>query len=94
MDVIQDYSDIMKAYDPAKNTTKNILTKYEKVKILGIRCEQLQRGNEPLIKWDKEFSPREIALEELRQRKIPFMIRRKLPDGAFEYYRLDDLIIL
>ena len=94
MDVIQDYSDIMKLYDPKKNITKNILTKYEKVKIIGIRTEQFQRGAEPLIKWEGEFNPREIALEELRQRKTPLMICRKLPDNTKEYYRLDDMIII
>lgn len=91
---VADYSDIMSNYDPKKNKTKNILSKYEKVKILGIRTEQLQRGAEPLINWDGEFDPRKIAKEELMQRKTPLMIRRKMPDGAVEYFRLDDMIIL
>lgn len=89
-----DYADIMSAYDPKKNKTKNILSKYEKVKILGVRTEQIQRGAEPLVKWDGEFDPRKIAKEELAQRKTPLMIRRKLPDGAVEYFRLEDMIIL
>lgn len=93
MDVVQDYNDIMKTYDPKKNKTKNILTKYEKVKIIGLRAEQLQRGAEPFVKWTGTFNSREIALEELAQRKIPFMISRKLPDSTIEYYCLDDLII-
>ena len=91
---VMDYSDIMANYDPKKNKTKNILSKYEKVKILGVRTEQLQRGAEPLIKWDGEFDPRRIAKEELALRKTPFMIRRKLPDGTLEYFRLEDMIIL
>jgi DNA-directed RNA polymerase I, II, and III subunit RPABC2 len=91
---VVDYSDIMANYDPKKNKTKNILSKYEKVKILGVRTEQLQRGAEPLIKWEGEFDPRRIAKEELAQRKTPFMIRRKLPDGTLEYFRLEDMIIL
>jgi DNA-directed RNA polymerase subunit K/omega len=89
-----DYNDIMKLYDPLKNKTKNILSKYEKVKMVGIRAEQLQRGAEPLVSWEGEFNPREIALEELKQRKIPFMICRKLPDGTKEYYKLEDMIYL
>lgn len=91
---MEDYADIMKSYEPSKNTTKNILSKYEKVKIIGLRTEQLQRGSEPLVKWDKEFDPRLIAIEELKQRKLPFMICRKLPNGSKEYYKLDDMIIL
>lgn len=92
---MDDYADIMRSYDPSKNTTKNILTKYEKVKIIGLRAEQLQRGAEPLIEWrGADFDPRKIAMEELKQRKIPFMIRRNLPNGSKEYYRLCDMIVL
>jgi DNA-directed RNA polymerase I, II, and III subunit RPABC2 len=34
-----------------------------------------------------------IAHEELNQKKIPFIIKRRLPDGTFEYWRIIDLII-
>lgn len=93
---IEDMSDIMRSYDPKNHKTKNILSKYEKVKIIGNRAEQLQRGATPNIKLDPNvpFDPRMIAHEELRQRKIPLMICRKLPDNTKEYWRLDDMIIL
>ncbi len=96
IDVMEDFNDIMRKYDPSKNKTKNILTKYERVKIVGLRSEQLQRGADPYVDFDtsKEFNPREVAMEELRQRKLPFMIKRPLPDGSCEYWRLDDMIIL
>lgn len=94
--VQEDFNDIMKGYDPTKNKTKNILTKYERVKIIGLRSEQLQRGADPYVPIDtkKEFNPRDIATEELKQNKLPFMIRRPLPDGSHEYWRLDDMIML
>lgn len=92
----EDFNDIMARYEPSKNVTKNILSKYEKVKIVGLRSEQLQRGADPYVPVDtsKPFNPREVANEELRQRKIPFMIKRTLPNGVDEYWRLDDMIIL
>lgn len=92
----KDFNDIMETYDPSKNLTKNILSKYERVKILGLRSEQLQRGADPYIEIDtsKQFNPREVANEELRQRKLPFMIKRTLPNGTDEYWRLDDMIII
>lgn len=92
----KDFNDIMEAYEPSQNLTKNILSKYERVKILGLRSEQLQRGAEPYIEIDtsKAFNPREVATEELRQRKLPFLIKRTLPNGNDEYWRLDDMIIL
>jgi len=34
-----------------------------------------------------------IAMKELRARKIPMIIRRYLPDGSFEDWALDELII-
>lgn len=92
----EDFNDIMKKYDPAKNRTKNILSKYEKVKILGLRSEQLQRGADPYVELDpsQPFNPRDVAVQELQQRKLPFMIRRTLPDNTVEHWRLDDMIIL
>lgn len=93
---IEDFGDIIKNYDPNKNKTRNILSKYEKVKIIGTRAEQLQRGSPPMIKLDGNvpFDPRAIAYEELKQRKSPMMICRRLPDGTKEYWRLDDMIII
>jgi DNA-directed RNA polymerases I, II, and III subunit RPABC2 len=93
---IEDMSDIMKNYDPNSNKTKNIMTKYEKVKIIGTRAEQLQRGAPPNIPInpDTPFDARLIAHEELRQKKVPFLVRRNLPNGAIEYWRIEDMIIL
>lgn len=96
IDILEDFNDIMRKYDPSQNKTKNILTKYERVKIIGLRSEQLQRGADPYVKVDltRGFIPREIAIQELNERKLPFMLKRPLPDGLYEYWRLDDMIIL
>ena len=92
---MEDFNDIMASYDPTKNKTKNILSKYERVKILGCRAEQLQRGAIPNVSIDENnFVPLEVAKRELAERKIPFMVVRKLPNGSKEYWRLDDMIIL
>lgn len=92
---MEDYNDIMARYDPNKNKTKNILSKYERVKIIGVRAEQLQRGAIANVKVDDEnFNPVEVAKRELEERLIPFMVVRKLPNGTKEYWRLDDMIIL
>lgn len=96
MSIIEDFSDILQSYNPANNKTNNILSKYEKVKIIGLRAEQIQRGASPyiVINPNKPFDPREIAKQELYEKKIPYMICRKLPDGKTEYWRLDDMMIL
>jgi DNA-directed RNA polymerase I, II, and III subunit RPABC2 len=93
--IIDDYKDVIANYDPKKNITKNILSKYEKTKILGLRMEQLARSAEPYVDFKPEaFDPYDIAIKELRDRKLPFMLCRTLPNGRKEYWRLEDMIIL
>jgi DNA-directed RNA polymerase I, II, and III subunit RPABC2 len=95
MILVEDYKDIIAKYDPTKNITKNILSKYEKTKLLGMRMEQLARSADPYVKIDptKHFDPLHIAEQELMERKLPFMLCRKLPNGKTEYWRLEDMII-
>ena len=40
-----------------------------------------------------ETDPLKIAMKELRERKIPMIIRRYLPDGSFEDWNIDELNI-
>jgi len=77
--------------DPLHKTTP-ILTKYEKTRILGQRAKQINSGNEPFIPVDRNvLDGYLIAQEELAQKKIPFIIRRPLPNGGSEYWKLSDL---
>jgi DNA-directed RNA polymerases I, II, and III subunit RPABC2 len=94
--ITDDFDDIMRKYDPSNNKTRNILSKFEKVKIIGLRSEQLQRGAQPYVKLEpnQPFVPRDVALQELKEHKLPFMLRRQLPNGNIEYFRLDDMIVL
>jgi DNA-directed RNA polymerase subunit K/omega len=72
-----------------------ILTTYERTKVIGFRANQLSKGAKPYIKvppYVKDVS--EIARMELKERRLPFIIRRPMPDGTHEYWRLSDLLIL
>ena len=72
-----------------------ILSKYEKARILGQRAKQINSGNKPFIDMDKPIlNGYLIAEEELNQKKLPFIIRRPIPGGASEYWRLEDLEVL
>ena len=72
-----------------------LLTKYEKTKILGMRVKQLNNGAQPYIpRNEKIIDNYVIALTELEQKKIPFIIQRPLPNNNFEYWKLHDLDIL
>lgn len=72
-----------------------IMTKYEKTRILGQRAKQLNEGSPAFIKIDTTvIDGYLIAVKELEQKKTPFIIRRPLPNGGSEYWRVQDLEIL
>jgi DNA-directed RNA polymerase subunit K/omega len=85
--------------DPLHKTLP-ILTKYEKTRILGIRTKQLNSGAEPFITSkinttsDKIVDGYHIALRELEEKRLPFIISRPLPGGGTEYWYLQDLEVL
>ena len=91
--IVEDYADVMHNYDPTKNTTRNVLTRYEKAKLIGMRMEQLARGFPPCVDDTSMSSVRDIAIKELETRTMPFMIARTLPNGKKEYWKLDDMIV-
>ncbi len=77
--------------DPLHQTIP-FLTKYERTKILGVRSKQLNCGAKPFIKKTEDMiDGYTIAVQELKEGKIPFIIRRPLPNGASEYWKIDDL---
>ena len=71
------------------------LTVYERTKIIGFRANQLSKGARPYIVVPEHVtSVAEIARLELAARRLPFIVRRPMPDGSHEYWRLSDLLIL
>jgi DNA-directed RNA polymerase subunit K/omega len=81
--------------DDESHVTYPILTKYEKTRILGLRITQLNEGARPLIETQNEILDNHIIAErELREKVLPFIIMRPLPNGKKEYWRLEDLEII
>ena len=77
------------------HTTIPIMTRYEKAKIIGLRASQINAGSDILIDIpDNIIDGITIAKMELEQKKIPFIIRRPLPNGKSEYWDINDLEIL
>ena len=75
--------------------TYPFLTNFERTKIIGLRANQISRGSVPFISVPKHITDvRDIARLELEQKRLPYIIKRPLPDGTFEYWRLSDLLIL
>ena len=73
--------------------TYPFLNKYEATRIIGFRANQLSQGAQPFVDVpDHVTDVREIARMELAAKRLPFIIKRPLPDGTYEYWRLQDLL--
>ncbi|CEF64468.1 DNA-directed RNA polymerases I, II, and III subunit RPABC2 [Strongyloides ratti] len=73
--------------------TTPFMTKYERARILGTRALQIALGAPVMVELEGETDPLEIARKELKEQKIPIIIRRYLPDGSFEDWGVDELFI-
>lgn len=77
--------------DPLHRTLP-FLSKYERTRILGERAKQINDGAKPFVEADQSvIDGYLIALKELEEKKLPFIIRRPLNNGASEYWKLRDL---
>jgi DNA-directed RNA polymerase subunit K/omega len=74
--------------------SKPILFKYEKVRLLSNRAKQLSQGAKPMIKNIEGLSSKEIALLELKNKLIPLIIERPVPNSGVERWKLSELEII
>jgi len=73
--------------------TTPYMTKYERARILGTRALQISMNAPVMVELEGETDPLQIAIKELRMRKIPITVRRFLPDMSYEDWTVDELII-
>lgn len=80
--------------DPLHKTLP-FITRYERARILGERAKQLNAGAKPFVDVDESvIDGYLIALKEFEQKKIPFIVKRPLPNGGCEYWKFKDLEII
>ena len=91
---ITSYNDILNTIQNNKKKTFPVLTKFEKTKIMGVRIQQLTNGSKSTIDTSNLHSIKKIVEEELKQRKIPFIIRRFLPNSTYEDWKLEEFEII
>lgn len=73
--------------------TTCFLTKYEKARILGARALQISKNAPVMVDLEPgEWDPLKIAEKELLAKKIPFIIRRYLPNNTYEDWKVEELI--
>ena len=76
-----------------ERTTTPYMTKYERARILGTRALQISMNAPVLVQLEGETDPLEIAGKELREKRVPFVVRRYMPDGSYEDWGIDELIV-
>ena len=68
------------------------LTKYERTRIIGQRAKQINAGATAFVKVPENVIDGYLIAElELKEKRIPFIIRRPLPNGGSEYWNVKDL---
>jgi DNA-directed RNA polymerase I, II, and III subunit RPABC2 len=86
------YKNILEGIEKKNKKTYPILTKFEKARIIGVRLQQLANGARPLVDTSNLKTINEIVHLELEKRMIPFIIRRLLPNGHYEDWKLEEFI--
>ena len=84
------YDEIINKKTNKKKKTVPFLNKFEKARLLGVRIQQLSAGAQPKINTEGLNSIVEVVNEELIQRKIPLIIKRNLPNGESEEWKLEE----
>ena len=78
-------------YETKEKLTRPYLSRFEIAKIIGTRAAQIEGGAIPLCKVPAELiHSRDIAELEFQEKATPFLVRRYLPNGTFEDWRLRD----
>jgi DNA-directed RNA polymerase subunit K/omega len=69
------------------------LLKYERTACIGKRAVQISKGAPPLVQNMTlgQYTPLQIAQQEIREGKFIMNIERKFPDGSYEEWRGRDL---
>ena len=90
----EDIDIFLQNYDTNKknNKTAPYLNKYERTRILAERAQQIIDGGIIFISHPETYkNAYDIAVQELSEKKIPFIIKRPY-NNTFEYWKLEDLL--
>ena len=78
--------------------THEFFTKYEYTTLVATRAQQLAEGAKPMaslegLKTSDPLFVWNLAKREIAQRKLPFVIRRQLPNGTSEFWSTQEMEI-
>jgi DNA-directed RNA polymerase I, II, and III subunit RPABC2 len=96
--IIQDDVQRIKNIDRSAYRSLPIMTKYEFNQIISLRTMHLARGAISFIETknrvERNMELRAVALQELKENKLPYMIKRPMPNGKAEYWNMNDLSLV
>lgn len=86
-------------YSTAEDTdtrSSPMMSKYEFNSVIGLRATMLSKGAIPLVDvTDLEIKSnmelRSVAIRELNENKLPFIVERQLPGGKSEHWKVASL---
>jgi DNA-directed RNA polymerases I, II, and III subunit RPABC2 len=87
----------VRAADRSLYRSLPFMTKYEFNQLVSLRTLHLAKGAPPLVELPENFTAktnmelRTIALRELKEKKMPYIVKRPMPNGKTEYWRVDEL---
>lgn len=84
------YKNVLENIEKKPKKTIPLLTKFERARIMGVRLQQLAYGAKPRVDTTNLRSINEIVDKELLERKIPFIIRRTLPNSTYEDWKIEE----
>lgn len=99
MAVVDDVSRVQDFLNDANtpHASNNIMTKYEFNSMISLRTMHLSKGAPPLVDLPADFhiarnmELRSIAIRELREGRLPYLVRRQMPNGKPEYLRVSEM---
>lgn len=96
--IIQDDTQRIKNADKSTYKSLPIMTKYEFNQVIGLRTMHLARGAMPFVQTDatveRNMNHRAIAIQELKENKLPYIIKRPMPSGKPEYWGVNELSLV
>lgn len=73
--------------------------KYEQVSAIATRAQQLAEGARPLVSIEGMVTSApdfvwKVAEKELREKRLPFILHRRIPNGKSEFWSTNELSIM
>lgn len=75
----------------------SVMTKYEFNQLISLRITHLANGAIPFVQMPEDMKVtsnmelRRIALMELREGKLPYLVKRTMPNNKIEYWKIKDM---